>query len=104
MYLTNYAMAYDSFTNADGNFKVFADYFLRLFKFQFFEINKISEFKKKQFEKYNKSLNFEHLQEIFSLGNFHELLPDQPLLEIDVSLKIFIVLAEYNPNIWTQFY
>jgi hypothetical protein len=33
MYLTNYAMAYDSFTNADGNFKVFADYFLRLFKF-----------------------------------------------------------------------
>jgi len=33
MHLTNYAMAYDNFTRADGNFKAFADYFLRLFKF-----------------------------------------------------------------------
>lgn len=44
------------------------------------------------------------LRENFNLGNFYELLPEQPLLEIDVYLKIFCVLCKYNRTIWTSYY
>ncbi len=40
-------MVYDLFNRSEGNFKVISDYFLKLFKFDHFEINKISDYKKK---------------------------------------------------------
>jgi hypothetical protein len=38
------------------------------------------------------------------LGNFQELFPEQPLLEIDVYLKIFNIVLQYNKNVWPLFY
>lgn len=42
--------------------------------------------------------------ENYALKNFNEVSHSQPLLEVDVCLKIFLVLCDYNKNIWTTFY
>lgn len=47
---------------------------------------------------------YENLMENFALKNFNDVSHSQPLLEIDVCLKIFLVLCDYNKNIWTTFY
>jgi hypothetical protein len=41
---------------------------------------------------------------VYGLGSFHELFPEQPLLEIDVYLKIFNIVLQYNKNAWPIFY
>lgn len=38
------------------------------------------------------------------MKNFNDVSSNQPLVEIDVCLKIFLILCEYNKNIWTTFY
>jgi len=48
--------------------------------------------------------SFENLTENYDLKNFNEVSSSQPLLEVDVCLKIFLVLCDYNKNIWTTFY
>ena len=48
--------------------------------------------------------NLENLTENYALKNFDDVSSNQPLLEIDVCLKIFLVLCDYNKNIWTTFY
>ena len=50
--LSNYATPYDYFGKADGNFKYFCEYFLKLFKYENYEIAinnkaKLTDFKKK---------------------------------------------------------
>lgn len=42
--------------------------------------------------------------ENYALKNFNDVSQSQPLLEVDVCLKIFLVLCDYNKNIWTTFY
>ena len=48
--------------------------------------------------------DFNYLSDHFSMGNFFEVLPNQPLLEIDICLKMFLILLKFNRNIWTMFY
>ncbi len=63
-------MAYDLFNRSEGNFKTMSDYFLRLFKFEHYEINKISDYKKKEFDKATQPFSMSALSETISLGNF----------------------------------
>lgn len=74
-------MAHDLFNRSDGNFKTISDYFLKLFKFESYEINKINDYKKKEFEKHHQNkLSLTNLTEVANLGTFYELFPEQPLL------------------------
>jgi hypothetical protein len=80
-----------------------------LFKYENYEIEinnkaKITDFRKKEYEKLMNPFLYENLMENFELKNFNDVSSTQSLLEIDVCLKIFLVLCEYNKNIWTTFY
>lgn len=64
--LSNYATPYDHFSRAEGAFKVFCEYFLRLFKYDNYEIEinnkaKLTDFKKKEYDKLMNPFTFENL-------------------------------------------
>lgn len=103
-YLINAVLSYNSFSGPENAFKSFADYFVKLIGHQNFEINNIIEYVAKEYDRSVNHGSFANLSENFGLGNFFEVLPAQPLLEIDICLKIFLILLKFNRNIWTMFY
>lgn len=101
-FLINYASIFDYFLK-ENILKSLAESFLKIFRYVHIEASKFLEFEQVQVGD-QRPLNLTSLRETFNLGNFFELLPEQPLLELDVCLKIFIVLCRYNRNIWTSYY
>jgi hypothetical protein len=80
-----------------------------LFKYDNYEIEinnkaKLTDFRKKEYEKLINPFTFENLSENYAMKNFNDVSSNQPLVEIDVCLKIFLILCDYNKNIWTTFY
>ena len=79
-FLKNYVISFDHFSGAENTFKNLADYFLRLIKYEHYEINKIKEYHLKDYSRSINPLNIFNLEENFNFGSFFDLLPSQPLL------------------------
>lgn len=101
-FLINYASIFDYFVK-ENILKSLSENFLKIFRYVHIEASKFLEYEQVQVGE-QKPLNLTSLRETFNLGNFYELLPEQPLLELDCSLKVFVVLCRYNRNIWTSYY
>lgn len=101
-FLINYVAIFDYFLK-ENILKSLAESFLKLFRYVHIEASKFLEFEQVQ-QGETRPLNLNALKETFNMGSFYELLPEQPLLELDVCLKIFVVLCHYNRNIWTSYY
>lgn len=62
------------------------------------------EYSRREYQKTAFPLSFNNLSENFSLGNFHDVMPAQPLLEIDICLRMILSILKLNKNIWTVLY
>lgn len=103
-YLINSALIYNHFSGTENNFKSFSEYFVKLIGHESLDINKILDYNRKEYHKTVNPLSYPNLSENFSMGNFYDVLPAQPLLEVDICLKVFLAILKLNKNIWTVFY
>jgi hypothetical protein len=103
-YLINSVVVYNSFSSTENNFKSFAEHFTKLIGHEHLDINKIVEYTRREYNKTVNPLTFGNLSECFGLCNFYDMLPSQPLLEVDICLKVFTAILSLNKNIWTLLY